>query len=350
MSNENTPVTNEDDLDAFSADFFGQNKPEPEQASEGEEQSNEDSSEEDATNENENLGEDDTPANEDDATEEAEVEEDEEDSDPAPDPNTLKKPKSRFQERIDELTGKAREAERREQALRDEFENLKRTIENQNQNDQPVPKPTGNVDTSPTPDDKNEDGSNKYPLGEFDPTYIRDLTKHTLESERKALIEQDKREAEERQNEEQKAQLTAGWQEKLGPAQERYPDFMTKGDTLVNSFSDLDQKYAEYLTATIMSLEYGPDVLYYLANNIDEARRIIDSGATKATVALGRIEAKFLQAEVEKQKVRPRVSKAPEPPAHLNKGNSVAKAEISDDTDDLDAFASKFFTSKKRRS
>src|SRR3546814_13887192 len=78
------------------------------------------------------------------------------------------KKKNRFQERIDEVVGKHRETERKLEEALAENARLKNS---QKQED----KPTQEVkpDDGPSPDDKNEDGSDKYPLGEFDKTYIK---------------------------------------------------------------------------------------------------------------------------------------------------------------------------------
>lgn len=326
MSDEQTPVDINDDLDAFSADFFNP-KPEikePPVVEEVKTEEIEDAPEED-------LG-DDTPANDENETEEPE----EKDEKPEPKPK-----KNRFQERIDELTSKAREAERERDALITRLEKLEQT-------EKPIPKSKVEESTGPSPDDKNEDGSDKYALGEFDPFYIRDLTRYTLATEREALKVQEQQEAARQEVTNQRAALQADWESKLGPAKERYPDFHEKGDKLITSFDGLDQAYGEYLTATLMSMEYGTDVLYYLANNPSEAKKIVESGPAKATMSLGRIEAKFAFAEEEKQKARPKVSKAPTPPAHVNKGSAVSLSEVPDDTDDLDAFSSKFFVKKGR--
>jgi len=331
MSNEQTPVEQEDDLDAFSAEFFGQNKAPKEQAS-SEEKDEKDELDPDATEEKDtHLGEDDTPA-----TDEDEPEEDEEEvEEPAPKPK-----KSRAQERIEELNAKYRETERK----------LAEVMAKLEQNEKPTPEPVkAKADSGPTPDDKNEDGTDKYELGEFDPQYIRDLTKHTFQEMAREAEKEQAQKAEQTEMEKQRIALQSDWEQKLGPAQERYPDFVEKGQELLSQFDDLDQGYAEYLTTTLMSLENGHDVLYYLASNPDEAVKIVNSGAAKATIAFGRLDAKFVTDE-EETKVRPtKVSKAPTPPIHMNKGSSVAKASVAPDTDDLDAFASEFFATKKRR-
>lgn len=216
-----------------------------------------------------------------------------------------------------------------------------------------VPEPKAPVSAAtdsgePDPSAKNEDGSDKYPLGEYDPAFNKDLVKYTIAKEREAAEIRKAEEMIQEQTQKEQQALAASWQVKLDAAKEQYPDFDEKAVELVEAFDGIDDKYGAYLSQTIMGMEYGQDVLYYLANNVDEARTIFNSGGQKAAIALGRLEARFAFANEEKETPRPRVSKAPTPPTHLNKGSSVAVAEIPDDTDDLDAFSQKFFSKKKR--
>lgn len=330
-TNENTVDSNTDDLDTFSAEFFGQNKAESEQASPGVKDT--DDVESDAKKDT-HSEETDTLANEED--DDAEV--DETPSEEAPKPK-----KNRFQERIDELV-KDREAEKRERlALEAKLELL---LNDKKQNKETVVAKT--EDKGPAADDKNEDGSDKYPLGEFDPQYIADMVSYKFDQKEKATEAARAQEAQQRELDSQRAAIEANWNEKLGPAKERYPDFDEKGQTLNDTFSGIDQAYGEYLGATLMAMDYGPDVLYYLANNVDEAQKIVAAGPTKATIALGRLEAKFAFADEEKQKARPKVSKAPTPPDHLNKGSAVARIDVAPDTDDLDAFSAQFFEKRRK--
>lgn len=327
MSNEDTPVVDtSDDLDAFSSTFFGQktDTPEPASSEEAEAPDTElDAPEEDT------HSEDDTLADEDDL-----------DDDQTPEPEAEVKPKkNRFQERIDELTAGKREAERRLADLEAKF----------NKPPEPAPAPVvAKVEEGPLPDDVTADGTEKYPLGEFDPQYIRDLTRHTLHTEREAMKIQEQAEVQKQTLETERTALQSDWQEKLGPAQERYPDFQEKSADLIGSFGGIEPKYGEYLTTAIMSMDYGTDVLYYLASNPAEARAIVNSGATKATIALGRIESKFAVADAEKVIARPKVSNAPTPPARINKGSAVSKPTVDGDTDDLEAFSSEFFKKRGR--
>ena len=359
MSNESTnPNSSEfsfdssnNDLDAFSAEFFSRNPtaPTPEEPASSD-QDVEDTQDVSETDEDTDANNEDTHSEDEDTL--APDDDNDEDDDEADDPDEKKdeKPtntkKNRFQERINELTAGKREAERKASALEARILKLE-----QQGNKEPDPEPTDkttvqNNNTGPSPDELNQDGTEKYPLGEFDPQYIRDLTRHTLAVEREAQKNAEREAQEQREYEESRAQLEAGWRTKMSDAQERYPDFQEKGQTLVSSFENVDPAYGEYLTATIMGMEYGPDVLYYLSNHHDEAERIVSSGPTQATIALGRIESKFVDAGEEKKQARPRVSKAPTPPSHLNKGSSVSIPEVMDDTDDLEAFSKKFFNKR----
>lgn len=320
-----------DNLDAFEAEFFGQTSTEGAATPEADAHSDDDAPQNTDTQEEADTLDSETG---DDDGDEGEV-----DDEPT---NEAPKKKNRFQERIDEVVGKQREAERRaeeyERRLNEALQRLEQT---------PAPKPNETAESGePTPFDTNEDGTEKYPLGEFDPNYLKDLTKYAIASEREAVKQEALREAEQAKLEAERQTLQVEWENKLDPARERYPDFQEKGEALVSSFSGLDPTYGEYLTAQIMDLENGPDVLYYLANNPDEAHKIVSAGARKATVALGRLDAKFSFAEEEKQKARPKVSQAPTPPP-TNRGATAARIEIAPDTDDLDAFEKSFF--KPRR-
>lgn len=297
----------------------------------------------DATNEKTIEANDDALATAEEDSEEKEAKQEDEESKPAP-------KKNRFQERIDELTGSKRAAERKAAELEQKLNDLIAKL------DKPATetaKSTTNVDADdkffedgPQPTDLNEDGSDKYPLGEFDPAYIRAVTKHALRQEREILKKAEEAENQQREYQKQQQAVVEAWTEKLESAKERYPDFEDKGQNLVNTFSDIDQAYGEYLSGVIMSMDNGPDVFYYLADNPKEAQKIVNLGATKATVALGRLEAQIASSS-NSQQVNTKISKAPPPPAHFNKGSSVSKATVPDDTDDLDAFAAKLFSKKK---
>lgn len=246
-----------------------------------------------------------------------------------------KKKVNRYQERINELTAKAREAERALAALK--------LAQEKKQPEAPKTADLVVQDDAPNPDAKNEDGSDKYPLGEFDPKYIRDMARHTIDKEWTARKEQEAQEAAQREQATARQALEAQWVEKLNPVAEQHEDFIDKTIGLESAFEGLDPAYSDYLVTTIKSLEHGPEVLYYLANNLEEAEQFVQSGPLAATLALGEINAMFKGTT---RKAEPKVSKAP-PPPQVNKGSKTRPA-VSPDTDDLDAFSDMFFVKKGR--
>lgn len=245
-----------------------------------------------------------------------------------------KKKVNRYQERINELTAKAREAERALAALQ--------AAQQQTQNEAPKAATPVVQDDAPNPDAMNEDGSDKYPLGEFDPAYIRDMARHTLDREWAVRKEQEAQEAAQRQEAAAREALQAQWVEKLTPMTEQHEDFIDKTMGLESAFDGLDPAYSDYLVTTIKSLDHGPEVLYYFANNLDEAKRFVQSGPLAAALALGEINAMF-KGQTRKEA---KVSKAP-PPPQVNKG-SKTRTTVAADTDDLDAFADMLFKKPKR--
>lgn len=311
-------IVNDDDLDAFTADFFGEKPVEP---SEAKPEAEQEAEEGDTEAQNTEL------TDQDEAEAEAEL--------------AKPKPKSKVQERIDELVKQReetkREADAKIEAIRKEFEDFKKANTPE--------KPAVKTD-EPTPEDVLESGDLKYPLGEFDPAYIRDLTKFVLAQERTQANIQAEQERVAKEQQLAQEQLTSSWNEKVVSAKEKYPDLAEKGEKLLAGFSGLNTDYAGYLSTVIMSMDYGPDVLYYLSNNPDEATKIVNSGAQKATLALGRIEAKFAEAEQTKQSAKPKVSKAPPPPTATARGTGGGVQTVEPDTDDLDAFTREFFRKK----
>jgi len=112
---------------------------------------------------------------------------------------------------------------------------------------------------------------------------------------------------------------------------------------MVEAFQGIDPGYGDYLALTLMQSEVGPQILYYLADNIGEAQKIVASGPAAATLALGRLEARF--SKTSEEKATTKVSEAPNPPETRTRG-SGGKFTVSPDTDDLDAFEKVFYSRK----
>jgi hypothetical protein len=329
MSTENTTtpdVAIPDNLDDFSASFFGETKQTSEAPAKAEEeveleQKADDANTEEVDTQSEETGDDDTPAPDDD--------------DDETEQKAKPEKKNRLQERINELTAARREAERK----------LAEAEAKLAEKQTPKPEPAKAVEESKGPDPlaKNEDGSDKYPLGEFDPKFVKDTIQHALNEQAKAAevqkAEQEKLSAEEQY----RNTLVNSWNEKLEDVRERYPDYEEKGQEMLSVFEGIDQAYGQYLTDTLMEMDAGPEVFYYLANNLDEAERIVNAGPRRATIALAKIEAQLTGTKTKEAVVK--TTNAPPPPPQL-KGSAVAKASVPLDTDDLDAFSKQLFKKK----
>lgn len=352
MSNDQTdqvidPVEpQETNLEDFSKELFGEsNKEEPKVEAEPEQdnaptevdtQSSEEPEADDVSEDDPTLEDDDTLAPEDDDSDD--------DPEAKEEPEQPKKKKNSFQERIDEINGKYREEERQRIADRREFEARIQELESKlGNNKEPENTSTESVEsvTAPTPNDKNEDGSDKYPLGDLDPAYMKDTVQHMLDADKAARKAEALKEQQSQAVQAEKNELQESWNTKLNDAQERYPDFQEKGKEMISVFDGIDEQYGDYLSTTIMDMENGPDVFYHLSNNLEEAERIVNLGARKATIELAKIEARMA---VQKEVKPPKVSKAPAPPPRV-KGSSVAAPAIKPDTNDLDEFSKLMFKS-----
>lgn len=316
-----TQIENNDDLDTFSTDFFGEKKvDEPAAKPEVEQEVLDDTDVEDTEAQK---------TDDEDVTEDTVLEEE---------PPKKKTVQDRINEVVKQREEYKREADAKIAELERKFEDFQKARE--------PAKIEQKVD-EPQPDSLNEDGSAKYTLGEFDPNYIKDLTRFTLNTERAQAAIEDEKQRQAKVVNDQQVALHQSWTEKVNSSQEKYPDFNEKGQTLLDGFNNLDPNYAQYLSTVLMSMEYGPDVLYYLSNNKDEAVKIVNSGAQNATLALGRIEAKFIDVEAQKLLAKPKVSKAPPPPSVQSRGTGGGATSVPADTDDLDAFTKEFFRKRK---
>jgi hypothetical protein len=330
---------NEDLNDAEFANLFFNGEPVKQQEEEPEvEEQEEDQHFEEDSGDDEEV---DSPATEDDEDEDEEPE--------------VEEPKGKnrksAQERINELTAKARQeerqkiaAEQREAALLKRLEQLEAAVNKRDEKAEPEGIRDQLADGAPNPDAKDKDGNPIYELGEFDPKFIRDLTKFTIEQETKAAQEAARQEAQHRAMQEAKEELQTGWLEKLEAYEEEAPEVRQDITNLVDSFSGLDPAYGEYLASTIMASDVGPQLMHYLSQNIGEAQKIVASGPAAATLALGRLEARLIKTSTEEETSRNKrkVSEAPNPPEERARGIKGQFA-VRPDTDDQSAFEREFF-------
>lgn len=251
-----------------------------------------------------------------------------------------KSKKQTAQERINELTAARREAERDRDELKARLEALEAKVA------QPAPqeeKPTLPAaepnDGRPDPDAEDEEGNPIYAMGKFDPDFIADLTRWSVQNQMAEAEAQRKVQQEEEARIQYQTELQTKWEQKVAATEQDVPDIREKGQNLVNMFQTLDPEYGTYLASTIMELDEGPRVLAYLSDHLDEAERIVDSGPIQSAIALGRLDA---QMSTPKKKAATKVSNAPEPPPEPTRGRD-GRFSVRDDTDDLAAFERKFY-------
>lgn len=327
-TDDNSKLVDMDDLNKFEDAFFER---EPRKV----EVEVEDAVEEDeeiAENEDDGLA---TEAEDEDENHE----EKEEDEDPKPEPKVKKKQSA--QERINEVIAQARAAERERDALAQRLAEVERTRTEVKQEEKaPV---VQNAPEAPKPDAVNDKGEPLYPLGEFDPRYITDLTRFTIEDETKKMQAKLAEEAKAREVEAEQAAIRDKYVERVEKIKEEIPDYQEQVTGLVQSFSTLEPQYGNYLANTIMQCDNGPEIMLYLSQNIGEAQKIVASGPFAATLAIGRLQAQLERpVEAEEKRNTQKVSAAPPPPEARVRGKGGQFA-TRPDTDDLDAFEKEFF-------
>lgn len=252
-----------------------------------------------------------------------------------------KKNRKNFQERIDELTAKAKEAERRADNERAEYQRKLAEFE-QKLNKPTEPAAPAKADTGPDASATNDKGEPLYPLGEYDPAYLRDLAKYEVKREMEAA------ETFRKQREQEQAQAAAretqrvAWVGKIEEAEKELPDIREKINSLEGMFTGINPQYGQYLVDVVMSLDNGPQVLHYLAKEPKEARDIVGSGMASATVKLGKLDQLLTKAQA-KEEAPKKVTKAPEPPSKITRGTGGQFA-TREDTDDLEAFSKMYFS------
>jgi hypothetical protein len=336
-TDDNSNLVDMDDLDKFSNIFFGTGKePVPEEK----EEPKEDLEVEDdslATEEDEDADEGLEGSEEDEGEEEVEEEK------PLP-----KKNRKSAKERIEELVARERVAERErdaERAQRLALEQRLATLEAQTKVAPPVqeqPETAG----PPNPNALNDKGEPVYPLGEFDPSFVRDLTRFTVAEETKAFETRQAQAQEAARLQAEQATMRQNWEAKVAEVEKELPDYREKIGSLTSAFGNLDPQYGEYLANTLMQCANGPEIMYYLSQNIGEAQRIVASGPFAATLEIGRLQAK-LERSTEGSQSNKKISEAPPPPSDRTRGRGGQFA-VRPDTDDLDAFEKEFFRKPNR--
>jgi hypothetical protein len=230
---------------------------------------------------------------------ESEVENEPEAEDEAPATENERKP-TKLQARFSELTKQREQARADAQRERDAREALEVRLQALEQGQ--APRQAQIADAKPTPDQFTDAFEYAEALAEY--------------SAEKALKERDKQDQERRQQE-QNAKVAQTWAKRLQAAKAEMPDF---DDMVVSS----DVVVPNHIRDAILESDVGPQILYHLASNQDQARSFNDMSVPQALRAIGKLEAKFEKAEVGKPERSVVKSKAPAPINPIKSSNASA--------------------------
>lgn len=226
-------------------------------------------------------------------------------------------------QRIQELTAKYREEQRKAQDLEVRLAALEqRTVK-------PEVQAEGQANEAPNPD--------KYEFGSLDENYINDLvayrTSQTLNQHLEAEnTRRQQTEAQQRQQQEAQAiqEKAAGLLQKGSEVHEDYASVVLEAG--MRGDYDLGQPTFE----AAAEADNGAEILYLLATNPDEASKVATMSAVQQAKYVFKKDAEL------SVKTPARAPKAPPPPGSGVKGAS-GKFEVAADTDDLDAFEKMYF-------
>jgi len=208
------------------------------------------------------------------------------------------------QKRINELTAKARAAERRAEILERELEARQR---------QPEPAKQDAADREPSLDD----GFDTYD------DYIKALNKWQFKQEFAARDQAAQAERSKISAAEEQKSFRGRVEKQVDLGRGEFEDF----DEVVIGNPDLPVSAS--MAQALVEMDDGHKVAYYLGKNPEEAADIASMSPTRQAIALGRIEAKLASKPPAKT-----VSTAPAPVgSQLNGGASPSKADPSKMTD-----------------
>jgi hypothetical protein len=230
---------------------------------------------------------------------ESEVENESEAEDEAPAIENEGKP-SKLKARFSELTRQREQARADAQRERDAREALEARLAALEQGQ--APRQALVADAKPTPDQFTDAFEYAEALAEF--------------SAERALKERDRQDLE-RKAQEQQAKVVQTWTKRLEAAKVEIDDF----DEMVSSS---DVVVPNHIRDAILESDVGPQILYHLASNQDQARSFNDLTPAQALRAIGKLEAKFEKSETSKPERSVVKSKAPAPINPIKSSNATA--------------------------
>jgi hypothetical protein len=213
----------------------------------------------------------------------------------ATDEQKEKKPNPKLERRFSEITKQreaARDEAKREREARESLEVRLKELEARVN----PPNEVDAVGEEPRP----EQFSDMY-------EYAKALAEHTAD---KKLAERDQQDQNRKAAAEQEVKFKA-WADRVNAAKSQLPDF----DDMVQSS---DVKVSDPVRDAIIESEYGPQILYYMAENAEFAKKLGDMSIVSAVREIGKIEARY-----------ERDAKVSAPDARAVVGKSRAPAPIS---------------------
>lgn len=220
-----------------------------------------------------------------------------------------KKPNPKLERRFSEITKQreaAREEAKREREQRESLEARLKELESRV--NPPVQAEADELGQEPKP----EQFSDMY-------EYAKALAEYTAD---KKLMERDNQEKARKAAAEQEAKFKT-WADRVNAAKTNLPDF----DDMVQSS---DVRVSDPVRDAIIESENGPQILYYLAENSEFAKKLADMSVVSAVREIGKIEARFIKEATEVKPVAVK-SKAPAPINPLRGALNTVDANVDAD-------------------
>lgn len=241
------------------------------------------------------------------------------------------------QARIDKAVRRQRAAEREARQWRDRYTSLEARLAALERGGSA---PKGGGEAPKPKHDPNEPQPADYKFGELDADYIRDLATYRAEKAIEARLQQ-------REQSEKNAKLTAAQQAFL----EARNAFMEKGLDIADDFEEVVMDQSLHISQTLAEVafnsEYGPTIIYAMASDPKEAKRVSAMTPSRQAAWFGQKEAELSSessdAEDDTGQERPhsdtspKTTKAPPPPKGKARGSGTAQ-QISPATTDFKQF------------
>lgn len=231
-----------------------------------------------------------------------------------------KKPKGKLQQRFDRMTARIHAAEERASYLEEQLRS--RTM----------PEPKVEAKAKPKPEDFDlGDGTYNHPA------YTEALVEWMADEKIKQFSAD--QEARERQSEAQKSQEEETRQFRAHEADfaDTVKDYEEVTDAAIGTFQQMGTPACGAIGPALASSEVGPQILYYLGEHLEEARRIAALSPSRAVMEIGKIEAQLAASTEEEKGQETRtpapVSQAPKPISPIRKSSAGVKLRPDDPAD-----------------